>query len=346
MLETVGASWHRGRKRHLFTATWDPDMFADVIETGEAPPANPLAYFATPPAVSAELLETRQLRDALHKYGEIRVLEPSAGTGALALATAQEWAAWARAEDEIAGEAGWALDMQPRLHLTLIELDDRRVKILWSKLAPKISALLPGRITVQIIAGDFLQLEAPEREALGEVDVVVMNPPFSLPGDRSAWWTHMRHALSLVGENRGVVACIAPPAWKHSHRGDMLEAIGVICRGVAFDFPPGAFSASGTGIATCGVVIRKCDTIDREPLDTHFAEIVIDSTLALNDQLRAAAAGAAQWGSPKHEDSKSAWRRTLFDLSLAVARGGDLVSFSEEYQQRLSRVLWAIVSER
>lgn len=400
VLETVGAKWHTGRKRHLFTQTWDPGMFADVLETGEAPPANPLAYFATPRPVAEDLLSARQVTDVLHTYGSITVLEPSAGTGALALTLAEIWAKWAAeiedptraapphgyrtsmishedrrwifsdgerwhgegsaTEAEVIA-AAWA-HMEagggywtPRLRLVMVEMDERRAKILRARIAPQIAAM-HTRITVEVVVADFLTI-TPDK--LGRIDLVAMNPPFSLPGDKAAWWTHLQHAIALADRLRGAVACIVPPAFRYQERGGMLEALETITRATAWPFPAGAFKQSGTEIATWGVALSVREAVDDgEPLPTDQAEIMIQSTHHLANALEEAYRVQKAWGPPKHEDATSSWRKSIKALTRAVAlgeddpnprnrveRNGDPVSFAEEWQQRLSRACWQRVSE-
>lgn len=383
VLETIGAKWHTGRKRHLFTQTWDPGMFADVLETGEAPPANPLAYFATPRPVAEDLLSARQVTDVLHTCGSITVLEPSAGTGALALTLAEIWAKWAaeiedptrsRGDRDRVGAHGGrrrVLDAggssatasggtvrvwrPTRLRLVMVEMDERRAKILRARIAPQIAAM-HARITVEVVVADFLTI-TPDK--LGRIDLVAMNPPFSLPGDKAAWWTHLQHAIALADRLRGAVACIVPPAFRYQERGGMLEALATITRATAWPFPAGAFKQSGTEIATWGVALSVREAIDDgEPLPTDQAEIMIQSTRHLANALEEAYRVQKAWGPPKHEDATSSWRKSIKALTRAVAlgeddpnprnrveRNGDPVSFAEEWQQRLSRACWQRVSE-
>lgn len=334
VLETVGAKWHTGRKRHLFTATWDRAMFDDVLATGEAPPANPLSYFATPRPVSADLLNTAELRNAICKVRPVQVLEPSAGTGSLALAVAEFWTDWARGQP---GEA--------TLYLALVEVDPHRCRILRAGLARQIEALLPGRIVVEVIDKDFLGLCDLQAHG-GLFDAVVMNPPFSQPGDRCAWWSHLRHAFRFLHPHRGVVGCVAPTAWRYQKGPKMLEAIEAISQGVAWDFPRGAFAESGTGIVTCGIVLTARAVLDDRPCDTYCADAVIDSDPDRHKVIDPAARRAAAAGGPNHEDGRAPWRQMILELTLGVGRGGDPVSFAEVYQRELSRIVWDAAVER
>lgn len=351
VLEIIGAKWHTGRKRHLFTQTWDPDMFADVLETGEAPPANPLAYFATPPTVADDILARWEITQALHRLGRCVALEPSAGTGALAVAAAKSWAAWASGirpeyvqslnEHEHGGH-----DYTPSLHLVLVELDPHRARILEARVKPQIEALAPGSITVEIIVGDFLELT---REQLRGPRLVLMNPPFSVPGDKRAWWTHLQHALAVVHE-RGGVGCIMPPVFRYSMTSDMPAALALVSRGTAWPIPSGAFKSAGTDIATWALTITAEEA--GEP-GIEVAAMVIESTCELMQKLEKACRATKPWGAPKYEDPKSTWMRAVLELSRVVAlgetegrkahdqqSGGDPVSFSPEWQEKLARALW------
>lgn len=352
VLETVGAKWHTGRKRHVFTESWDPDMFADVLETGEAPPANPLAYFATPRAVADDMLRQRQVAAALHYLGRCVVLEPSAGTGVLAVATAHAWAEWVRGVSE--GDyierlnADTTHDYTPTLHLVLVELDARRARALGARVKPQIEAIMPGKITAEIIVGDFLTFS---REQLGEPRVVMMNPPFSVAGDKRAWWTHLQHALRVVHPVRGGVGCIMPPAFRCSTREDMPAALAMVSRGTAWPLPSGAFKSAGTDIATWALTINAAEAAEPEA-DT--AALVIESTGEMVQQLEKAAEAARAWGRPRFDDPNDPWMRLVLEMSRTVAlgetggrvphdrqRGGDPVSFTCEWQRRLARILWA-----
>ena len=308
--------------------------------------ANPLSYFATPKAVALDLLGARQLRAAICNLRAVRVLEPSAGTGALALEVARFWAEWAREQTS-----------EATLELVLVEVDPRRCKILRATLIPQLEALLPGRIVASIIQGDFINLAELHG---GKVDAIVMNPPFSLPGDRCAWWSHLRHAFRFLHPWRGVVGCVAPLAWRHQQGPEMLEAIEAISKGVAWDFGKGAFKDSGTGIGTSGIVIEA--TALEADADTYCA----DAALEANEEYRRVVDPAARRAleasgyrglkdadprllaeAPEHDNPRSLWRRTILELTLAVARSnGGEVSFSEPYQRELSRLVWCSAVDR
>lgn len=77
VLVAAGGKWNRAAKAHVFAE--DPAAVIDrVILTGKIDSArDDFEYFPTPPAVVAELIVRADLR------GGLRVLEPSAGQGAI-----------------------------------------------------------------------------------------------------------------------------------------------------------------------------------------------------------------------------------------------------------------------
>ncbi|TXH55852.1 MAG: hypothetical protein E6Q97_07825 [Desulfurellales bacterium] len=329
VLKTCGAKWARGKKLHIFGETWDRAMFDDVCASGDAPPSNPLSYFATPRAVADDLLTTGAVQDALHRYGPVTVVEPSAGTGSLARAVVEDWVAWVKQEDAAAAEAEDARydANRPMLRVVLVEVDERRARVL-QRVKVDLEALMLGRVTVDVLQGDWLTANVRAERA----DLVVMNPPFSAgsgSGGRMLWADHVRRALDMVCAT-GVVASVIPTNWRHgSANKAMIEALRIVCRGSTWDLPAKAFAASGTSVATCGLVVRAWDYHDTEPFPTHFAEMVIESTREMYDRVIALGSCAAY----------EPWRKLALDLSVEVARGGDMVSFEPEYQDRLAKAL-------
>ena len=76
-IETLGGKWNRKAGAHLFQ-TNARDVLARVLDGEALPKKNPLAFFATPEELA------RQVVNAVADLNGVRVLEPSAGTGALA----------------------------------------------------------------------------------------------------------------------------------------------------------------------------------------------------------------------------------------------------------------------
>ena len=352
-LTACGAKWNRKRKVHVFTATWDAGMFADVVAMGDAPPKDPLAYFATPRAVADELIG--QLEGAMHgpmRAGRVVLLEPSAGTGALAVAAVARWVTYAAKVDKDCGGCAW-YDADPaRLHVVLMELDPRRARILRTVVVPQLEAAMPGRVTAEVIEGDFLvatQATPP--------DVVLMNPPFSVKGDKHAWHTHVKRALEIV-DPRGCVAAVIPGEWRWKDSPVMREALALVSRGDAWVFPDKAFKESGTTIETWGVVLQPGDRADP---GTGTAVTVVVNTSALCDAVHATVTAhreaAGDDSPPDLTDPAGPMRVLAWSLTRAVAtcsddlspstekRNGAPVSFSAEWQLEFARDLWTYASE-
>src|SRR5207245_5405050 len=77
-LDAMGGKWDRKAKAHVFPV--DPaEKLKALMDTGEAPAKNPTDFFATPEALA------ERMAVQIPEYAE-RILEPSAGTGAIALA--------------------------------------------------------------------------------------------------------------------------------------------------------------------------------------------------------------------------------------------------------------------
>jgi predicted RNA methylase len=78
-LAAIGGHWDRRRGGHVFPAGVDPaDRLAELLGAGKATSARAAGFFETPPALAAELVAVAQILPG-H-----RVLEPSAGHGAIA----------------------------------------------------------------------------------------------------------------------------------------------------------------------------------------------------------------------------------------------------------------------
>lgn len=99
---------------------------------------------------------------------------------------------------------------------------------------------------------DFLEFK-PEYQ----YDVILMNPPFSLEGDKQAYMTHILHAYSLLREG-GVLVAIAPTNF--TYRGDkrtteFFEMIGEL--GEWAELPANTFKESGTAVSTAIIYMKK-----------------------------------------------------------------------------------------
>ena len=229
VLTRLGGRWRGGRtKAHLFPHDPAP-LIRAVIASQEMPPKNPNAYFPTPPAVIEEMMAWAEPDRLLSTD---LILEPSAGTGALADALRK-----AGCGDQ----------------LRLVEMDPLNAQVLRDK-------------GYQVTESNFLQFQPPERYGL-----IVMNPPFSISGDREAYIAHILHAWSLLKPGGRLVA-IAPSGYTYRSNSARVRAFldFVYYNGHFERLPKGAFRDSGTMTDTTLIIINKLTAAEEQSLlDPH-----------------------------------------------------------------------------
>lgn len=147
VLEAAGGEWNRKERAHLFDGD-AADAIEAVILSGEVVSAKQqFGYFPTPAPIVDQLLDLARIQPGM------RVLEPSAGRGAIALAAAR------------AGALVDCVEIQPE-HAEVIR-DEHQ-------------------LDVTVLVADFLTT-SPQPV----YDRVVMNPPFARQADiahvRHAW---------------------------------------------------------------------------------------------------------------------------------------------------------------
>jgi predicted RNA methylase len=211
VLEAAGGKWNRKAKAHVFDD--DPsDLIDHVLLTGAITSArDEFGFFPSPPEVVDAVIERAQL-----ERGH-RVLEPSAGHGALAVGAAAS------------GSQIYCIELLPRNVAVLRGLQE---------ICPRIETVLEG---------DFLSLK-PERV----YDRVVMNPPFA----RQADIRHVLHAHQWLKPGGLLVAVMAAGVTFRQDRLSSDFRALVDARGGSIDpLPEGAFKASGTSVRTVVVTI-------------------------------------------------------------------------------------------
>jgi 16S rRNA G966 N2-methylase RsmD len=110
-----------------------------------------------------------------------------------------------------------------------------------------------------LVAHDFLQHNE-------HYDRIIMNPPFAVAGDATAWITHLLHAWDCL-KHDGKIVCVVPQSFKY--RSDkkhqkIRELVGLY--GDYADLDKHSFAASGTNVATGTIYLHKhnIDYRDRE----------------------------------------------------------------------------------
>lgn len=198
-----------------------PDK-AEARHSAAATPATSgpggFGFFPSPEPVVREVMRRAGLyrredvsRPDTFEWRPVRVLEPSAGGGALA-----NWAA-----------------MVPNAAVTCVEIQ------------PHLAAALAASGRFAKVAQDDFLNRTPEE--LGRFDVIIMNPPFDSRRDVD----HVAHALGFLAEGGVLVAVMAAGVEFREDRKTAdfrreIERRG----GTFFDLPPGSFAESGTWINT------------------------------------------------------------------------------------------------
>lgn len=216
VLEALGGTWDRKTKVHRFANGDAAERLDAAIVRGEVTHArSELGFFPTPPAVAREVIAAAELRPG------VRVLEPSAGDGALAVA--------ARA----AGATVDCIDINPTRILTLVAHGFAHVEM-----------------------ADF-RARDPAAHPRAPYDRVVMNPPFSKQQDVA----HVTHAFGFLkpGTGRLVAVMSAGVAFRQDKRTRAFRELVAMHHGSIEDLPEGAFKVSGTGVRTVLVTMVAPD---------------------------------------------------------------------------------------
>jgi len=192
--------------------------------------ARNLGWFATPSKVAREAVSRSEIAYVKGYLPEgrstIRILEPSAGEGALAMAALDTLA-----EGDV------------RAEVTCVEVHPERAK--WLETAGFTEA--NGHRTLR---QDFLQCRP---EELGLFDVVLMNPPFDMQRDID----HVMHAVRFLAPGGRLIAIMsAGVAFRENRKAIAFRKAVDEMRGDIWDLPSGSFEESGTSVNTCIVRMK------------------------------------------------------------------------------------------
>lgn len=228
VLEALGGKWNRRRSLFIGPAGY-ADKIAAALAVGKAVDQDKAdAWFATPPAVAAKVVEL---------LGEIpagsRILEPSAGDGALLVALA------------LSGKAPVVQrgDLAPCFVMAL-ELAAARAEA-----ACAAAPWAAGRIYLE----DFLVM--PVDVYGGKFDRILMNPPWG----HGREYAHVLHALELLAPGGRLVAVLpAGVRWRENKAADDFRRAADLAGPHRFhDLPSGSFHSCGTDVETCILTLDK-----------------------------------------------------------------------------------------
>ena len=236
-LTRLMGKWDRSKGGHVFT--YEPEVaIRSVVHSGFMPDKNPTAFFPTPKKLIDNMFDS--LED-IHYFeyrmekGGIQILEPSAGQGAIAKEIRSRF---------------------PRATLDTVEFLDINQEILIEE-------------GFEPFCGSFLDFNTNYEI---KYDLIFMNPPFSVEGDKMAYMTHIEHAYKMLA-HQGELVAIAPTGWLNNSDKRSQAFKDWVELGAEFEIiEKGAFKESGTMIETC--IIRKTQSPwkmkPKDNYNTHY----------------------------------------------------------------------------
>lgn len=224
VLRALGGKWNRHRGGHIFNRAAFLDL-RDALDAGRVVDRKKtLELFETPIPIAermGEIAAVRRIIDGHSGAAPIRWLEPSAGTGRLV----SEIGRYAMRDEDVLA----------------IDID-----------AANCEALRAQGIATEIVCGDFLSMMP--HPGL-QVDVILMNPPFSNTADIA----HVTHAYRRWLAPGGILVAIMSAHWTFAQDRASRD-FAHLCRDIDGRYellPAGRFKAEGTSVNTVMVTMRK-----------------------------------------------------------------------------------------
>lgn len=211
VLEAMGGRWERRKKAHVFSRDALGAYSTDIDRVSIVDEKATRQAFYTPADLAAKMVALAGIDSSM------RVLEPSAGKGAIA-------------KELLARKPAF---------LALVENDPVAVEAL--------HALSIQYGPMRVDACDFLSTTAPFLG--GGFDAIVMNPPFSNSQDVK----HVTHAAAMLKPGGVIVAIMSAGVRFRATKAyiDFGAFLGAYFEGTTFeDLPGGTFRESGTEVNT------------------------------------------------------------------------------------------------
>lgn len=258
MMDKIGGTWVSGKTPH-FSFEFNPQSIVDQFLTdGSWPKKNKWSFYPTPQSVIDYILEFSEASPEhfSHYDRPVRILEPSAGRGNLAIALRDKY-----------------LSLGIDVDITCVELDP-------------VNAVYLREEGFHVIQDDFLTLD---KDTLGEFDIVVMNPPFN--GSECA--DHVFHAQSFLPKYRFVVAVLPTTLFSSKYKKveKLCHDISVLNIGDFDDcvFGSGTFDDTKVETMVINFPSEKINANDLELAYQLFSEhlfVTIKNDPKLNDEAR------------------------------------------------------------
>lgn len=242
-----GGRWDRKSGLHVFDFNPKPAINL-FLESGKLPEKNPSAFFPTPKPVVDQAMNMVETRHMIEGETPLRVLEPSAGFGALAKVMREQ--------------------LPDSSVIQTVELMEVNQAVLRNE-------------GFDPYCGSFLDFHVEEQDRF---DLCIMNPPFSVKGDPKAFITHVNHAFNMLKDDGQLIA-ILPTGWISGNQkieSEFKDLLGLHMQDGIEIIPQGAFKESGTNIETCIISLSKSDFKmqpcgDYDTLAEHLFDVAISN---------------------------------------------------------------------
>lgn len=226
-LKRVDGKWSRKDKAILFPMSQPIDFLVQtMIETGKKPEKNPLQLFETPENVAETMLDIAadEKPESVSGDPKIRILEPSAGRGAL-LSSIQD----------------------TKSTVVAVEIDKMNCDILRSRFDfDQDNWYLYNTNTLHWSCA-----------SVHPFDLVLMNPPFKADKSPHVYTKHILSALERLNDD-GLLVSVVPAGLsfnKHKEVARLKEIVDTY--GGSMDLERGAFKESGTMVNASVIWIHK-----------------------------------------------------------------------------------------
>ena len=305
----LGGRWNTASQSFLFSS--DPTAAISVVrESGEMPPKNPYAFFQTPDAISEHMLlygfglfrcnlcegyrHGQPLHSCQYLPANLRILEPSAGQGAIARWVRQLYASLGR--------------------------DDYTLHC--CELNP-INQMLLRKQGFQLVASNFLDYHLADDEPF--YDVILINPPFQ----GHEYIDHIEHAWSMLNPREGRLVAVTSTGFTWHDDAPCRRLYSLVCRyrdDTPTISPAGLFKESGTPVKTMLLPLVKRDLSWKDrPYEgypdwhCYMLDFFLNQTKSLSDQ-RWAIWKRLENGELSDDPEQPGWEQTRALLSTLFAQ--------------------------
>lgn len=223
ILKAMGLKWNKALGGHAGPGINPQEMFHDILEAGKVVNTQQTYQeFFTPPDLASQMYWEWHSNAMLTPGRPYRVLEPSAGDGALIRATLAD------------------IPSPDQVSCLAVEIQ--------AKNCQRLREQFPD---LCVIEADFLKLD---RRLFGLFDAVVMNPPFNANQDIQ----HVQHAFEFLKPGGHLVAIISPAARNGAQKAQKAFQ-EFIQRYMLKEqlIKEGTFKQSGTKVQTHLIVLQR-----------------------------------------------------------------------------------------